>query len=105
MLDGFPRTVPQAEKLDAMLASRKETLDSVVQLTIADQLLISRITGRLVHPTSGRTYHREFKYVTRAFSRVCCFYLRPTPHVSLPVRACFSFPFPSPLHSARRRSR
>jgi adenylate kinase family enzyme len=45
VLDGFPRTVPQAEKLDAMLASRKETLDSVVQLTIADQLLISHITA------------------------------------------------------------
>lgn len=65
MLDGFPRTVPQAEKLDAMLASRKETLDSVVELSISDQLLISRITGRLIHPASGRTYHREFKYVTR----------------------------------------
>jgi len=36
VLDGFPRTVPQAEKLDAMLESRKEKLDSVVQLLIAD---------------------------------------------------------------------
>ena len=55
-----------------MLTSRKETLDSVVELEISDQLLISRITGRLVHPASGRTYHREFKYVNpaRAFSRV-----------------------------------
>jgi len=61
VLDGFPRTVPQAEKLDAMLESRKEKLDSVVQLSIVDQLLISRITGRLVHPASGRSYHKEFK--------------------------------------------
>jgi adenylate kinase len=60
VLDGFPRTVPQAEKLDALLESRKEKLDSVVQLLIDDQLLISRITGRLVHPASGRSYHREF---------------------------------------------
>jgi adenylate kinase len=60
VLDGFPRTVPQAEKLDAMLSSRKEALDSVVELTIADQLLISRITGRLIHLASGRTYHKEF---------------------------------------------
>ncbi|KAG8858499.1 adenylate kinase [Tulasnella sp. 330] len=60
ILDGFPRTVPQAEKLDAMLASRKETMDHVVELQIADQLLISRITGRLIHPASGRTYHKEF---------------------------------------------
>jgi len=60
VLDGFPRTVPQAEKLDAMLTARKEKLDNVVQLVIDDQLLISRITGRLIHPASGRTYHREF---------------------------------------------
>lgn len=60
VLDGFPRTVPQAEKLDAMLSDRKEKLDNVVQLTIEDQLLISRITGRLIHPASGRTYHKEF---------------------------------------------
>lgn len=63
MLDGFPRTVPQAEKLDAMLTSRKEALDSVVELEIPDQLLVSRVTGRLIHPASGRTYHREFRYV------------------------------------------
>ena len=63
ILDGFPRTVPQAEKLDAMLAHRKEKLDHVVELKIPDQLLISRITGRLIHPASGRTYHREFQYV------------------------------------------
>lgn len=61
VLDGFPRTVPQAEKLDSMLAARHEKIDSVVQLVIDSQLLISRITGRLIHPTSGRTYHREFK--------------------------------------------
>lgn len=64
MLDGFPRTIPQAEKLDAMLDSRGEKLDSVVELLIDDQLLISRITGRLIHPASGRTYHREFQCVS-----------------------------------------
>lgn len=46
-----------------MLESRKEKLDSVVELVIPDQLLISRITGRLIHPASGRTYHKEFQYV------------------------------------------
>lgn len=61
VLDGFPRTVPQAEKLDSMLKARNEKLDHVVQLVIDDQLLISRITGRLIHPASGRTYHREFR--------------------------------------------
>jgi len=61
VLDGFPRTVPQAQKLDDMLVARKEKLDHVVELKIDDPLLISRITGRLIHPASGRTYHREFQ--------------------------------------------
>ncbi|KIM49577.1 hypothetical protein M413DRAFT_61232 [Hebeloma cylindrosporum] len=60
VLDGFPRTVPQAQKLDGMLTARGEKLDSVVQLLIDDQLLISRITGRLIHAPSGRTYHKTF---------------------------------------------
>ncbi|WFD34320.1 adenylate kinase [Malassezia cuniculi] len=60
ILDGFPRTTPQAEKLDQMLAERSQKIDHVVELQIPDQLLISRITGRLVHPASGRSYHREF---------------------------------------------
>jgi adenylate kinase len=68
VLDGFPRTIPQAEKLDAMLESRKEKLDNVVQLQIDDQLLISRITGRLVHPASGRTYHKEFNPPKKPFT-------------------------------------
>lgn len=57
ILDGFPRTVPQAEKLDAMLESKNTQLDHAVELRIDDALLVSRITGRLVHPSSGRTYH------------------------------------------------
>lgn len=60
ILDGFPRTVPQAEKLDDMLTSRGQTLDHAVELQIDDALLVSRITGRLIHPSSGRTYHMEF---------------------------------------------
>ena len=64
VLDGFPRTVPQAQKLDGMLDDRNEKLDSVVQMQIDDTLLISRITGRLIHSASGRTYHKEFQYVS-----------------------------------------
>ncbi|CEH19364.1 adenylate kinase [Ceraceosorus bombacis] len=60
ILDGFPRTTPQAEKLDDMLKSKQQKLDHAVELKINDQLLISRITGRLVHPPSGRSYHKEF---------------------------------------------
>lgn len=60
ILDGFPRTVPQAERLDEMLDLRKQKLQHAVQLQIDDDLLVARITGRLVHPSSGRSYHKIF---------------------------------------------
>ncbi|XP_011503664.1 PREDICTED: adenylate kinase [Ceratosolen solmsi marchali] len=60
LLDGFPRTVIQAEKLDEMLEKRKTKLDAVIEFGIDDSLLIKRITGRLIHPSSGRSYHEEF---------------------------------------------
>ncbi|KAI9754307.1 MAG: adenylate kinase [Chaenotheca gracillima] len=60
ILDGFPRTVPQAERLDYMLDARKETLQHAVEMKIDDGLLVSRITGRLIHPESGRSYHKIF---------------------------------------------
>jgi adenylate kinase len=47
--------------LNDMLITRGEKLDNVVELQIKDDLLISRITGRLIHEKSGRTYHKEFK--------------------------------------------
>ncbi|XP_040830091.1 adenylate kinase 2, mitochondrial isoform X3 [Ochotona curzoniae] len=52
LLDGFPRTVRQAEMLDDLMEKRKEKLDSVIEFSIPDSLLI--------HPTSGRSYHEEF---------------------------------------------
>lgn len=60
ILDGFPRTVPQAERLDGMLAERKQKLQHAIELQIDDALLVARITGRLIHPASGRSYHRIF---------------------------------------------
>ncbi|ANB11559.1 adenylate kinase ADK1 [Sugiyamaella lignohabitans] len=60
ILDGFPRTIPQAEKLDEMLKERETPLKNAIELKIDDELLISRITGRLVHPASGRSYHKIF---------------------------------------------
>uniref|UniRef100_A0A8C0JUT6 Adenylate kinase 3 n=1 Tax=Canis lupus dingo TaxID=286419 RepID=A0A8C0JUT6_CANLU len=53
LLDGFPRTVRQAEMLDDLMEKRKEKLDSVIEFSIPDSLLIQRITGRLIHPLSG----------------------------------------------------
>ncbi|CCD24154.1 adenylate kinase ADK1 NDAI_0C04950 [Naumovozyma dairenensis CBS 421] len=60
ILDGFPRTIPQAEKLDQMLAEQGTPLQRAVELKVDDDLLVSRITGRLIHPASGRSYHKLF---------------------------------------------
>ncbi|CDF87678.1 BN860_11980g1_1 [Zygosaccharomyces bailii CLIB 213] len=60
ILDGFPRTIPQAKLLDKMLEEQDKPLQKAVELKIDDELLVSRITGRLVHPASGRSYHKSF---------------------------------------------
>jgi adenylate kinase len=52
--------VPQAERLDDMLAKKQQKLQHAVELQIDDSLLVSRITGRLIHPASGRSYHQIF---------------------------------------------
>ncbi|KAK5937021.1 adenylate kinase [Knufia obscura] len=60
ILDGFPRTVAQANGLDDMLQNNNKPLKHAVELQIDDQLLVDRITGRLIHPASGRSYHKVF---------------------------------------------
>ncbi|CAB3403186.1 unnamed protein product [Caenorhabditis bovis] len=60
ILDGFPRTTEQAKKLDEILERRNTPLDTVIEFKIADDLLVRRITGRLFHIASGRSYHKEF---------------------------------------------
>ena len=60
LLDGFPRTIVQAEKLDALLEGRDQKLDAVVEFMIDDSLLVKRICGRSIHKASGRSYHDEF---------------------------------------------
>jgi len=60
LLDGFPRTIVQAEKLDSLLEQREQKLDAVVEFLIDDQLLVKRICGRSIHKPSGRSYHDEF---------------------------------------------
>jgi adenylate kinase len=56
MLDGFPRTVPQAEALDAAGVG----LDVVLLLEVDDDLIVSRIVGRRSDPETGEIYHLEF---------------------------------------------
>lgn len=60
ILDGFPRTVPQAEALEVMTKRMRRTVDAVVEMRIDDSLLVERITGRLIHKPSGRSYHVKF---------------------------------------------
>ena len=47
-------------QLDKLLEQRKQKLDACVEFSIEDSLLVRRITGRLIHPPSGRSYHVEF---------------------------------------------
>eukprot|EP00286_Rhodomonas_abbreviata_P029328 CAMPEP_0181300194 /NCGR_PEP_ID=MMETSP1101-20121128/6758_1 /TAXON_ID=46948 /ORGANISM="Rhodomonas abbreviata, Strain Caron Lab Isolate" /LENGTH=236 /DNA_ID=CAMNT_0023405411 /DNA_START=40 /DNA_END=750 /DNA_ORIENTATION=+ len=58
ILDGFPRTVPQAKILDGLLY--QQGIDKVINLEIDDDLLIKRVTGRMIHTPSGRTYNTFF---------------------------------------------
>ena len=60
MLDGFPRTRAQAEALDQALADAGVTLDAVVLITVPDELIVRRITGRRSDPETGAIYHLEF---------------------------------------------
>ncbi|XP_067867502.1 adenylate kinase 2, mitochondrial isoform X2 [Heterodontus francisci] len=60
LLDGFPRTVNQAQIFDKQLEKRSEKLDSVLEFKISDDLLMTRICGRLIHQASGRTYHELY---------------------------------------------
>ena len=56
LFDGFPRTIPQA---DAMKAANVQ-IDFVVEIDVADTEIVKRMSGRRVHPASGRTYHIDF---------------------------------------------
>ncbi|GMV43050.1 MAG: adenylate kinase [Myxococcales bacterium] len=60
LLDGFPRTRPQAEALDRALAEVGTGLDAVVLIDVPDAAIVSRITGRRSDPETGRIYHLEF---------------------------------------------
>jgi adenylate kinase len=60
MLDGFPRTVPQAEALGATLEKAGIALDLVLVLEVPDELIVERITGRRSDPETGAIYHLKF---------------------------------------------
>jgi adenylate kinase len=60
MLDGFPRTRPQAEALDIALERAGVALDSVLLIEVPDDLILERITGRRSDPQTGKVYHVKF---------------------------------------------
>ena len=53
LFDGFPRTLPQAEAL----IERNVNMDAVIEIDVPDQAIIDRMSGRRMHPASGRNYH------------------------------------------------
>ncbi|MBT2186693.1 adenylate kinase [Sphingobium nicotianae] len=61
IFDGYPRTAPQAESLDALLAARGRVLDHVIELEVDEDALVDRITGRYTCATCGEGYHDRYK--------------------------------------------
>jgi adenylate kinase len=60
LLDGFPRTLPQAQDLDVALTAANAELDAVVVIDIPDDIIVERITGRRMDGQTGAIYHVKF---------------------------------------------
>ncbi len=60
ILDGFPRTIPQAEALDKMLPELDRKVDAVILFEVPDDLVIERLSGRRIDPKTGKVYHVKY---------------------------------------------
>jgi adenylate kinase len=61
MLDGFPRTIPQAQALDRALEARDDAIDAVLYIQVPEELLMQRLTGRWSCPQCGAIFHELTK--------------------------------------------
>lgn len=60
ILDGFPRTIAQAEALEELMKEMNIKLDKVISLNVPDELIVGRVTGRKVCPKCGASFHVKF---------------------------------------------
>ena len=60
ILDGFPRTIPQAEGLDLLLEELNQNIDLIIVIEVNDDNIVERMGGRRVHASSGRIYHIKY---------------------------------------------
>lgn len=60
LLDGFPRTVEQANELETILNELGTALDAVINIDVQKEVLVKRLTGRWICPTCGKTYHEIY---------------------------------------------
>ncbi|MEN6315495.1 MAG: adenylate kinase [Clostridiaceae bacterium] len=65
ILDGFPRTIPQAESLDNVLSEMGTALDYVIDIVVDDEVIIKRLSGRRICPECNMSYHIDFSEPAR----------------------------------------
>ena len=97
ILDGFPRTVPQAVALDSALEQTEQPLSAVLKFAISDDMAVRRLSNRWTCPACKRTYNMEFK--PPANDRVCDIDATPLER-RLRRRRAHRAPSPRPLPGA-----